>query len=441
MESAAEVISIGMAVLPFAAKWGKDYISKFPVMFKYTKELGKEAVKPFIYVYGYSQTYEGFDLEKFKEAFRKNPANANVSDEELQSIAERTKYIAGKLSEAFLTRKSEDQLTQKEKDHYYLIPKNAQGKIALDEFAEYIKNTTGSAVKTQIPMLQLMFVPGAKSLGKALGMSEQELEMKTNLGDLFESVIGIAETTELTMDQQQQLDRLREANQAVQAGSSVGTVSASSIQEYTANAAAHGDQKGLKLAENVLKTNKIENITSPLKESKKVRYGDITDSTIQTLVSSASGDVPNDDSVIELPKFMVPEEKELPGDTPVDILIDPFQTPKSEPESDTESQPESKPESEPVEYCYNCGAPYNGNGDIKFCANCGAPRNSPTEGGVDENECDCMKPRFVAVIIILIIVLAVISSLPRYLITIVLVLVAAWLVWDNRDYIRESVLN
>lgn len=426
-----EVITAAAAVGPFAVNWIKDYFSRFPVVAKYTYKLGKNVALPFAYIYYHMQTYEGFDKEEFAKIFRSNPANADASDEEVQNVMDKIKFVSDQLNKAFLKRKEQGELTDEDKKYYYLIPRNEEQNVDMDKLLNYMKKTSANAIRLNIPILQLMFIPGSKQLGEKLNMTDDELKMNAKLTQLFEGVLEATSESELTSEQRQQVEQLKRLNKSVQEGdvSSVKAISAASLQQYIATSLAKGDKEGAELGVNVLKNMQMEyvspsdvtgrisvaedNIPDP-QQYKKVLYEDISDEKVRQWIVNISDKDIYSNSIIELPNFMAPDSPVAPDDASVDVYVQNF----------GKKMPEKLNTPEPVQ----------GSQEPTSISE----TKSLSRENTDNMSCSCMKPRLVAVVIILIVVLVVISSLPRYLTMLVLFILAAWLVWDNRAYIERK---
>lgn len=435
----AEIITVATSIGPFAVNWIKDYFSKFPVVAKYTYKLGKNVAVPFVYMYYHMQTYEGFDKEEFAKIFRSNPNNADASDEEVQSAMDKIKFVSEQLNKAFLKRKEEGELTEEDKKYYYLIPRNEEQNADMDRLLDHIRKTSANAVKLNIPILQLMFIPGSKKLGEKLNMTDNELNMNAKLTQLFAGILEATEGSDLTPAQQHQIEQLKRLNQSKDI-TPIKAMSTTALQQYIATSLAKGDKEGAELGVQAFKSMKMDYIApdsetstvdipedtlpSP-QEYKKVLYEDITDEKVKQWILSITDKDIYSNSVIELPSFMAPDAPSAPDDATSDVYVKNFGKKMPEqmgapplPERDESmvGSAEPKPITEPSK-----------------------TQEIQEDAQILKTQlCDCMKPQLVAVIIVLIIILAIISSLPRYLTMLVLFMLAALLVWDNRGYIRRK---
>lgn len=399
LASASELIEIATAIGPFAVNWIKDAIKRIPTTIKYAIELGKDSAVPFIYVYYHLKTFKGFDREEFEKIFRSNPANKGASDEEVQNIFDKLKFISNQLNKAFLARKTEDELSEQELRRFYLIPKDEQGRRDMTKLLDYIGRTSGNFAKMNVPIMQLLFIPGATTLGEKLGMPEKELKQQSSFSQMFSATVSAIGVATKTPEQQAELEKLRNLSEKLETGetNAVQGISALALQQYAARSAATGDKQGLEYAQRVLSSIDAqqvpENVQSAaiyeeslpkLEDRKKVLYKGITNDKVRDWVRALCMNI-NDDSVIDLPAFMAPDQPSAEGDAVCSINM--FEKPQ-------------------------------------------AKTLQPIQGGND-NDCRCMSPRMVALIIVGVIILAIIASLPRYLIAGLLILLAAWLVWDN----------
>lgn len=368
---ASTLLLVASNMGPYIVDWTKDAVNKMPIIAKYATNVGKDAAVPFAYMYYHLRTYEIFDKDKFREVFYSNPRNKDVSEEKIVGIMDKLNRLSTALKESMLIKKDKSELTEKELESYNLIPRGEQGSIDYNRLIAHVKKSSADYAKLNIPIVQLMMVPGTTTVGEALGMPEDELEMNSSIGQFIDGIVSTAESApgEKSPNQLRQLQSLKSVGQSINQGNAraVRTISAAAIQEYAAQAAANGDEEGLALANTLLSNSHIAEAPTnaqvipvpPLERTTEVQFGDIDDEKVKDWIQATNPNI-SPDTKLTVPSYMV----------------------------------------------------------------------EPTIKGSAEL-CGCMPPVMVAAAIMLILVMIIIISLPRYLVIGILFSVAVWLVWES----------
>lgn len=255
MEILPILVSSAQNIGPFAVTWIQDYARKSSQALKTAYKLGTDIAVPFLYVYHHLHTYKGFDRDEFNKIF------ANKSDDEKDNLFNKLRSVQAVM---FAQKEEVDPKYQ------YFLPRDTEGKIQFQRLLAHMQSMGSNLIKLQVPMLQLMFVPGATQLGKAMGMPEEELRQDAELKDLIMGVLNIyadseapvaGESAESALKRQKRLENLENIKKGVNASDNLLGISKTGIDAFIAYTAASSDDEGLDAVSGIVRNIEPTEIT------------------------------------------------------------------------------------------------------------------------------------------------------------------------------------